>query len=70
MLPLGVRAFVWLMRFSSARDWMVRAAEKKAPGVWAMVMCRKRYIDDKVAEAAVGQAEAVVNLGAGVHVRL
>ena len=28
ILPLGVRAFVWLMRFSSARDWMVRAAEK------------------------------------------
>jgi len=65
ILPFGVRAYVWLMRFSSARDWMVRAAERKASGVWAMVMCRKRYIDDKVAEAAVGQTETVVNLGAG-----
>ena len=69
ILPFGMRAYVWLMRLSSARDWMVRAAEKKAPGIWAMVMCRKRYIDDKVAEAADGQAERVVNLGAGFDTR-
>jgi len=56
ILPFGMRAYVWLMRLSSVRDWMVRAAEKKAPGIWAMVMCRKRYIDDKVAEAVDGQA--------------
>jgi len=65
MLPFGVRAYVWLSRFSWARDWMVRAGEKKAPGVWAMALCRKRYIDDKVIEAVVEQAETVVNLGAG-----
>jgi methyltransferase (TIGR00027 family) len=65
ILPFGMRAYVWLMRLSSARDWIVRATEKKAPGIWAMVMCRKRYIDDIVAEAADGQAETVVNLGAG-----
>ena len=65
MLPFGVRAYVWLSRFSWARDWMVRAGEKKAPGVWAMALCRKRYIDDKVVEAVVEQAETVVNLGAG-----
>jgi methyltransferase (TIGR00027 family) len=65
ILPFGMRAYVWLTRPSLARDWMVRVAEKRSPGVWAMVMCRKRYIDDKVAEAAVDQAETVVNLGAG-----
>jgi methyltransferase (TIGR00027 family) len=65
ILPFGMRAYVWLMRLSWARDWMVRAAEKKIPGIWAMIMCRKRYIDDKVADAADGQAETVVNLGAG-----
>ena len=65
MLPFGVRAYVWLSRFSWTRDWMVRATEKKVPGIWASIMCRKRYIDDKVAEAAVGQVETVVNLGAG-----
>jgi len=65
ILPFGIRAYVRLMRLPSVRDWIVRAAEKKAPGIWAMVMCRKRYIDDKVAEAVDGQAETVVNLGAG-----
>ena len=65
MLPFGVRAYVWLSRFSWARDWIVRAGEKKAPGAWAMALCRKRYIDDKVVEAVVEQAETVVNLGAG-----
>ena len=44
---------------------MVTASENKAPGVWTVVMCRKRYIDDKVAEAVVDQAETLVNLGAG-----
>ncbi len=65
ILPIGMRAYVWLMRLAWARDWMVRVSEKKAPGVWAMVVCRKRYIDDKVVEAAVDQTETVVNLGAG-----
>jgi len=65
ILPFGVRAYIWLSRFSWARDWMVRAAEKKVPGVWAMVLCRKRYIDDKVVDALVEQVETVVNLGAG-----
>ncbi len=65
ILPFGVRVYVWLSRFSWVRGWMVRAAEKKAPGVWAMALCRKRYIDDKVVEALVEQTEAVVNLGAG-----
>ena len=57
ILPFGMRAYVWLMRPSLVRDWMVRATEKKTPGIMAMVMCRKRYIDDKVAEAAADQAE-------------
>lgn len=65
ILPFGMRVYVRLMRLSTVRDWMVRTVEKKAPGIWAMVMCRKRYIDDKVSEAVDGQAETVVNLGVG-----
>jgi len=65
ILPFAIRAFVRLTRPAFVRDWMVRATEKGTPGIWAMSMCRKRYIDDKVAEAADGQAETVVNLGAG-----
>jgi methyltransferase (TIGR00027 family) len=65
ILPFGMRVYVWLTRASWARDWMIGMSEKSAPGVWAMVLCRKRYIDDKVAEAAAEEASTVVNLGAG-----
>ena len=65
ILPLGSRFWVWLTRYSWLRDWMLGMAEKKAPGVWAIFPCRKRYIEEKVAEAVAGDVEAVVNLGAG-----
>ncbi len=65
ILPFGARVWVWLTRPSWMRDWMVGLSEKKTPGVWAIFPCRKRYIEEKVAEAMVDQAETVVNLGAG-----
>ncbi len=65
ILPFGMRAYVWLTRLSWFRDWNVRTSEKMTPGVWAIFPCRKRYIDDRVAEAAGGQTAMVVNLGAG-----
>jgi O-methyltransferase involved in polyketide biosynthesis len=30
ILPRGMRAYVWLMRLDQARDWIVRASEKRA----------------------------------------
>jgi len=69
ILPFGMRAAVWLKLRLFSRDYMVNWMEKRLPGIWAGVMCRKRYIDDKVAEAAEGQAETVVNLGAGFDTR-
>ena len=68
VLPSGMRAYVWLMRLDPARDWMVRATEKSLPGIWAGMMGRKRYIDEKLTESA-GQIDAVVNLGAGFDTR-
>jgi methyltransferase (TIGR00027 family) len=67
MLPFGARAFLWLVRPAFA-DWMVRATERRFPGLWGGIMCRKRYIDEKLIEAA-GQIDAVVNLGAGFDTR-
>lgn len=69
ILPWGMRAIVWLMRFVPVRNWFIRAAEKSAPGIWAGLMCRKRYIDEKLI-AAAAEIEAVVNLGAGSDTRL
>jgi len=68
ILPFGMRAIVWLMRPDSARDWIVRISEKSAPGIWGGVLCRKRYIDEKLIESA-GQVDAVVNLGTGFDTR-
>ncbi len=69
ILPFGMRVYVRLTRISWVRDWMVRISEKMTPGVWAIFPCRKRYIDDRVAEAAGGQTAMVVNLGAGFDTR-
>jgi methyltransferase (TIGR00027 family) len=69
ILPSGMRAFVWLTRLNSVRDWMVRATEKDIPGLWAGTMCRKRYIDEKLINS-VNRINTVVNLGAGFDTRV
>jgi methyltransferase (TIGR00027 family) len=67
LLPSG-RAFLWLMRLNSVRSWLIRAIEKGAPGIWSCMMCRKRYIDEKLIDS-INQIDAVVNLGAGFDTR-
>jgi methyltransferase (TIGR00027 family) len=69
ILPFNVRALLWLMRPAMIRDWIVRATETSFPGLWGGIMCRKRYVDEKLIESA-SQIEAVVNLGAGFDTRL
>lgn len=67
ILPSG-RAFLRLMRFGPLRDWMVSASDKSLPGLWGGIVCRKRYIDEKIEESG-GRMEAAVNLGAGFDTR-
>jgi methyltransferase (TIGR00027 family) len=43
--------------------------EKRAPGIWSGFLCRKRFINDKIAEAMGDQTEVMVNLGAGFDTR-
>lgn len=69
ILPPGVKAYVWATRFPVVRDWMVKSAEKNVPGIWSGMMCRKRYIDDRVTEAVGNHVQAIVNLGAGFDTR-
>ncbi|MCQ1534751.1 class I SAM-dependent methyltransferase [Methanosarcina sp. KYL-1] len=68
ILPLGLRSLVWLMRFKSFRAWMIRVTGNDTPGLWGGMLCRKRYIDEKLIESA-NQVNAVVNLGAGFDTR-
>lgn len=67
ILPSG-QGFVRLMKAGFMRDWMVKVTEKTYPGLWSCMVCRKRYIDERLAEAASG-VDAVVNLGAGFDTR-
>jgi methyltransferase (TIGR00027 family) len=68
VLPFCMRAFVRLVQPNWVRSRMVRATEKDAPGIWGGMMCRKRYIDEKLIASAI-QIGAVVNLGAGFDTR-
>jgi len=47
---------------------MVRATEKDMPGLWSCMMCRKRYIDEKLFDS-LNRIDAVLNLGAGFDTR-
>ena len=68
MLPAGQRAAVRATRWPPLRRLAISAGERAVPGAWTIITCRKRYIDDKLAEA-LSDVEAVVNLGAGLDTR-
>ncbi|GAA4513903.1 SAM-dependent methyltransferase [Nonomuraea ferruginea] len=69
LLPVAARAAVRACRWKAVRAWMAGASDRRAPGVWGGVLCRKRYADDKVAEAFGAGIEQLVVLGAGLDTR-
>lgn len=68
MLPAGQRALVRAMRLPALRRLTIAATERAVPGAWALIACRKRFIDDKLDEA-LADVDAVVILGAGLDTR-
>jgi methyltransferase (TIGR00027 family) len=68
-MPLGLKALVKLTRWSPIRALIFNLSERGARGVWGGVLCRKRYIDDKLLEALSAGIQAVVILGAGLDTR-
>jgi len=68
ILPAGQRAFVRAMRWPPLRRLTIWAGERAVPGSWALITCRKRFIDDKLSES-LGSIDAVVILGAGMDTR-
>ncbi|RDI34386.1 SAM-dependent methyltransferase [Lentzea flaviverrucosa] len=66
ILPTSGRLAAAAARWRPVRSALVAATEKKIPGLWAGMLCRKRYIDDRLAAT---DAEAVVVLGAGFDTR-
>ena len=68
-LPPVVQLIVRACRWRPVRDLLVRATERSAPGMWASMLCRKRYADDAVTAALAAGIEQVVFLGAGLDTR-
>lgn len=67
-LPPGVQRVVRLARWRPMRNLLIGVTEKTAHGIWASMLCRKRYIDDTIV-ASLGAIDALVNLGAGFDTR-
>ncbi|WP_101909446.1 SAM-dependent methyltransferase [Marasmitruncus massiliensis] len=68
ILPSSMKGIVGQMQLDSVRNWMIQTSEKESPGIWGGIMCRKRYIDEKLIDS-ISQIDAVVNLGAGFDTR-
>jgi methyltransferase (TIGR00027 family) len=64
-----VAALVGLGRLAPVRQVLANVVERRAPGIWGSVVCRKRYIDEQAVAAIGAGAGAVVNLGAGLDTR-
>ncbi|MFP6561898.1 SAM-dependent methyltransferase [Paraburkholderia sp. B3] len=67
LLPGAARAALARMG-PRAANVLAALAERRYPGLWGGILCRKRFIDDKLREALDG-IEALVNLGAGFDTR-
>lgn len=67
-LPARQRVVVRAMRWPLLRRLTIAAGERAVPGVWSLIACRKRYIDDKLDEV-LGSIDAVVVLGAGMDTK-
>jgi methyltransferase (TIGR00027 family) len=68
IMPFSYRVFTRIMRIGFIRDWMINWYEKNVPGTWGGMLCRKKYINDKLNSMA-HQIDGVVNLGAGLDTR-
>lgn len=68
-LPGGTGVLLAAARWRPVEQWIFRLSEKRVSGLWASMLCRKRYIDDQALDAAQAGAEAAVILGAGMDTR-
>jgi methyltransferase (TIGR00027 family) len=69
LLPPSQRLIVRACRWKPVYRLLVRATDSKAQGLWASMLCRKRYADDKVRDALHDGIKQFVFLGAGLDTR-
>lgn len=67
-LPAGLRLLVGLARVGVLRRLAVRGTDRSGPGLWAGIVCRKRFIDERLSDP-INEFDTVVVLGAGLDTR-
>lgn len=60
------KIIIKLSRLLLLRRFIFNLSESRARGVWMGVICRKRYIDEKVNQALKAGMDSIVILGAGL----
>jgi methyltransferase (TIGR00027 family) len=65
LLPAYLQTMVRLLRWPPVYFPFMGLADRISPGVRGGLLCRKRYIDDKLREALAAGIDTVVILGAG-----
>jgi methyltransferase (TIGR00027 family) len=68
MLPGRLKLLLSIFGFKSLRQGFLSLIERGFPGTRGL-LCRKRYIDDKLVEALGSGIETIVILGAGLDTR-
>jgi len=67
-LPVRLRMLVGLARVGALRRAALSAMDRSGPGLWASIVCRKRYIDERLSDP-INEFDTVVVLGAGLDTR-
>jgi methyltransferase (TIGR00027 family) len=68
-LPAIMRALLIAVSPNAIRNRLLSLLERRVPGVRGGILCRKRYIDDKLMEALKHGIGSLVILGAGMDTR-
>jgi len=69
LLPPPLKGLVNLCRIEPLRQVLLNVVDRKGPGIRGGLLCRKRYIDEKLKEALDAGVQSVVILGAGFDTR-
>ncbi|MBV8713641.1 MAG: SAM-dependent methyltransferase [Chloroflexi bacterium] len=69
MLPPATRLAIAACAWNVVRNQIVTWSERRFPGLWGSLLCRKRYGDDQYVEARSRGIGHVVLLGAGLDDR-
>jgi methyltransferase (TIGR00027 family) len=66
LLPLYIKLPIYLLKAKLIRNAIFKILDKKVPGVRGGLICRKRYIDEKIIESIKNnETDSVVILGSG-----